>query len=100
MSDRLRHSLRLPLLPAGGGLVILLLSMVLLLGGQLWLSYRDQIRTAEISAHNLAAIFEARFEAALRRIDADLIILAREIPESALHPAAVAHFAPEVSASL
>ena len=100
MSDRLRHSLRLPLLPAGGGLVILLLSMVLLLGGQLWLSYRDQIRTAEISAHNLAAIFEARFEAALRRIDADLIILAGEIPASALHPAAVAHFAPEVSASL
>ena len=33
MSDRFRHSLRFPLLPAGGGLVILLLSMVLLLGG-------------------------------------------------------------------
>ena len=61
-----------------------LLAVLLLLIGQLWLSYRDHVRTAEISTHNIAAIFEARLEATLRRTDADLRGLLSEIPLSAL----------------
>jgi hypothetical protein len=76
---------RLPGVLLGVALLILLL----LLAYQLWLSYRDQVKTAEISTHNFAAIFEARLDATLRRTDADLKALALEIPTTALDPKAV-----------
>ena len=77
-----------------------MLSMLLLLGGQLWLSYRDQVATAEIATYNLAAIFEARFEARLRQIDADLVALVREVPIAAMRNEVVGRYAQQVDAML
>ncbi|WP_153111115.1 ATP-binding protein [Propionivibrio limicola] len=78
-------------------LSIVLLLLFALLGYQLWLSHEDQIRTAEISTRNLAAIFETRLEATLRRTDADLIALGLEIPPEALLKENVPLFQQEMS---
>ena len=77
-----------------------LLLLLLLLAFQLGLSYQDQMRSAEISTRNLAAIFDARLDAALRRTDADLQVLAREIPLAALRRKAVARYASKVNRDL
>lgn len=77
-----------------------LLLLLLLLAFQLGLSYRDQVRSAEISTRNLAAIFDARLDAALRRTDADLQALAGEIPHAALNRQTVAHYAKKLNAAL
>ena len=74
-----------------------MLAMLLLLGGQLWLSFRDKVKTAEISTHNIAAIFEARLDATLRHTDADLTVLTGEIPRAALNVGTVARHAREVN---
>ncbi len=81
-------------------LAVALLLLLFLLAFQLGLSYRDQVRSAEISTRNLAAIFEARLDAALRRTDADLQALAGEIPRAALHRAAVSRYAESVNPAL
>ena len=77
-----------------------LLVLLLLLAFQLGLSYQEQVRLAEVSTRNLAAILDARFEAALRRTDADLQALASEIPRAALSQQAVARYAKTVNADL
>lgn len=79
---------------AGAALVLLLLAF------QLGLSYEDKVSAAEISTRNLAAIFEARLEATLRRTDADLHALSNEIPLAALSQKAVPRYAQQVNASL
>ncbi len=84
----------------GGLLVVVLLVLLSLLVYQLWLSYRDQVRTAEISTRNLAEIFETRLDATLRRTDADLKALAIDIPFAALNQEAVLQYEQEVSVSL
>ena len=86
-------------MPSGllAGMLLVLLS---LLGYQLWLNYRDQVRTAEINTRNLAAIFEARLDATLRRTDADLKALASEIPVEALNQKNVALFEHELNTAL
>ncbi|MBS1230473.1 MAG: hypothetical protein H6R17_3750 [Proteobacteria bacterium] len=76
------------------------LVLLLLLAFQLGLSYLDQIRSAEVSTRNLAAILDARLEATLRRTDADLQALAREIPVAALNQKAVARYAPRINPRL
>ena len=81
-------------------LAVVLLILVLLLAYQLWLSYRDQVKTAEINTSNFAAIFEARLDATLRRTDADLKALSIDIPLAALDLKAVPFYAREVNASL
>lgn len=86
--------------PPGLLLTLSLLVLLLLLAYQLRLSYRDQVKTAEISSYNLAAIFEARLDATLRRTDADLQIMAIEIPFASLNRSAVSHFEREVRANL
>jgi PAS domain S-box-containing protein len=91
-----RLSGRLP----GGVLLVALMILLLLLACQLWLSYRDQIRTAETGMHNFAAIFEARLDATLRRNDADLETLSHDIPIAAVRRSAVASYAAEVNARL
>jgi PAS domain S-box-containing protein len=84
----------------GGLLSIALLVLLLLLAYQLLLSYRDKVRTAELSTRNYAAIFEARLDATLRRTDADLKALASEIPVAALNQSAVPRFAQDLNANL
>jgi PAS domain S-box-containing protein len=81
---------------AGAVLALLLV----LLGFQLWLSYANRVATAEVSARNFASIFEARFEATLRRTDADLRALTMEIPLAALRTGGGRRHAPGVEASL
>ena len=77
-----------------------LLLLLLLLAFQLGLSYQDQVRSAEISTRNLAAIFNARLDATLRRTDADLQALASEFPAAALSQKGVARYTKAVSANL
>ena len=84
----------------GALLAAALLVLLLLLGFQLWLSRADQVSAAENSARNIAAIFEARLEATLRRTDADLRALAGEIPPGALNRAAAPRYAREINARL
>ena len=67
---------------------------------QLGLSYQDQVRSAEVSTRNLAAIFDARLDATLRRTDADLQALVSELPAAALSRQAVARYAKTVNADL
>ena len=75
------------------GLVVTgMLILLLLVVAQLWVSYQDQVKTAEISTRNLAAIFEARLDATLRRTDADLQTLAASIPREAMSQSAVPLF--------
>lgn len=82
-------------------LMIVALSVLLsLLAYQLWLSYREQVRTAEISSRNLASIFETRLDATLRRTDADLKALSIEIPLVSLNQKAVPFFERSVNAAL
>ena len=64
---------------AGSVLALLLLPVF-----QLWLSYQEQLRSAEVSTRNLAAILDSRLDATLRRTDADLQALVSEIPRAAL----------------
>lgn len=81
-------------------LALVLLTLLLLLGGQLWISYRDQVKTAEISTRNIASIFDVRLEATLRRTDADLLAIAANVPPDALNQNAVARYAAEINSDL
>ena len=87
---------KLPITMVALGLLIL----VALLGQQLWISYRDQIATSEVTTRNLAAIFETRLDATLRRTDADLQTLAAIIPPEAMTQEALPRFAKEINANL
>ena len=74
--------------------------LLLLLSYQLWLSYDNQVKAAEVSTRNLASIFETRLDVTLHRTDADLVALAREIPGAALEQKNVPYFAQEINARL
>ena len=97
MSDSASAVRRFPTRSLLGGALLLLL---LLPAYQLGLSYQDQMRSAEISTRNLAAIFDARLNAALRRTDADLLALASEIPRAALSRKTAARYAKKVNGDL
>ncbi len=99
MNDRARIKEMRSRLPSS--LMIVALSVLLsLLAYQLWLSYREQVRSAEISSRNLASIFETRLDATLRRTDADLKALSIEIPLVALNQKAVPFYERSVNAAL
>ena len=68
----------------GALLAAALCILLLLLSYQLWLSYDNQVKAAEVSTRNLASIFETRLDVTLHRTDADLVALAGEIPAAAL----------------
>ena len=88
----------------GRSLLVLLggavLVVMLLLSYQMWLSYRDQVANAETASRNYAAIFEARLDATLRRVDADLKSLTREVPVAALNRQAVPRYAQALNGRL
>ncbi len=84
----------------GGLLLVALLLLLMLLAYQLWLSYQDKIRTAEITTRNYAEIFDARLQATLLRTDTELKLLAEEIPLTALRQKAVPYFQREVNSHL
>lgn len=74
--------------------------LILLASYQLWLSYDNQVRAAEVSTRNLAAVFETRLDMTLRRTDADLLALAKDIPVAALSKNNVPLYAREINAKL
>ena len=74
--------------------------LVLLLSYLLWLSYRDQVRAAEVSTRNLASIFETRLDVTLHRIDADLKVFCNEIPSAALSQKTVPFYEREINTAL
>jgi diguanylate cyclase (GGDEF)-like protein/PAS domain S-box-containing protein len=53
-----------------------------------WSEYRDVRTEAELTARNYADLIDARFDATLRRIDADLTRLAERVPAEWLSPQA------------
>ncbi len=81
-------------------LAVALVILTALLTYQLWLSYYDQVRAAEVSTRNLASIFETRLDMILHRTDADLVALAKDIPVAALEQKSVPIYAREINAKL
>ena len=69
------------------GLLLVLLIAVIGLTALFWKNRADQLRQAEINGANLVWVLESRLDAALRRVDADLLRLAAELTSSDLTPA-------------
>ena len=83
MSERARiREMRSPIPSVLLGVALVILTA--LLTYQLWLSYDNQVRAAEVSTRNLASIFETRLDMTLHRTDADLVAFAKDIPVAAL----------------
>ena len=61
-------------------LVLLVVGGFLLLAYLVWSAYQDTAAEAELTAKNYAELVNARFEASLRRVDADLAQFAERIP--------------------
>jgi len=77
-----------------------MLAVPLLLAWQLGISYRNQVKTAEINAHNIASILDARLDVTLRHINADLKSIVTDIPLEALSQKAVPRFSREINSNL
>ena len=75
-------------------------SALALLGYLIWSSHEEEIRAAETTTRNYAAVIEAQLDAALRRADADLRTLQATIPRAALELHAVPRFAATLNAGL
>lgn len=81
-------------------LLAVLVALFVLLTYQLWLGYRDQLRTAETSARNLVALFDTRLEATLQNADANLLGLIQETPLAALNPQSAYLYREAINAKL
>jgi len=77
-----------------------MLAVLLLLGCQIWLSYREDIREARTKTRNYVSILEARLDATLRRSDAILQGLALTLPKESLSQQAVPRYAARLNAEL
>ena len=80
--------------------VIAVLGVIALMSYLIWGSYREAILTAETTSRNYAAIIEARLDATLRRADAHLQELVRDVPIAALSKQAVPRYAGEIDGGL
>ncbi|MEQ1772153.1 MAG: PAS domain S-box protein [Burkholderiales bacterium] len=69
-----------------------LLAVVALLGYLIWSGYRTAIQAAETTTRSYASILEARFDATLRRADAELQKLVRTMPVAALSRGAASRY--------
>jgi len=81
-------------------LSIVALTVMPLVAYLIWTGYQQEMRDAETTTRNYAAILEARLEATLRRADADLLDLVRRIPVAALSQQAVPRYARALNAGL
>lgn len=77
-----------------------MLAVLLLLGCQIWLSYREDIHEAETKTRNYVAILETRLDATLRRADAILQGLVLSLPQDALDQRAVPRYSARLNAEL
>ncbi len=69
-------------------MVVLVVGAFLLLAYNLWATYQEMRAEAEFTARSYAELIEARLDATLRRVDADLNRLAARVPGDLLVPAA------------
>ena len=99
MTERARVKEMRSRLP-GALLAVVLLILLMLLGNLLWLSYRDQVTSAEARTGNQATIFATRFADSLQRIDGDLKVLARIIAPAALRAETAAFYEHDINAML
>ncbi len=76
------------------------LAVAMLLGYLIWSGYREAIQSAETTSRNYAATIEARLDATLRRADAHLSELTRNLPVAALSKQAMPRHARELDAGL
>jgi len=76
------------------------LATLVLLGYLIWSGREEAISAARTTTRNYAAILEARLDATLRRIDADLLEQADLLPAAALREQAVPRYARELNAIL
>jgi PAS domain S-box-containing protein len=75
-------------------------AVMMLLGYQLWSSYQESLSRAGTKTRDYAAIIEARLDATLRRADAHLQELARDLPVAALNKPAVPRYAGAIDSAL
>lgn len=68
-------------------MVVLVVGIFLLLAYNFWATYRETRAEAEFTARSQAELIEARLDATLRRVDADLNRLAARVPGELLGPA-------------
>ena len=71
-----------------------------LVGYLIWSDYGQAIHAAETRTRDYAAILEARLEATLRRADAILVELTRDLPIAALSKQQEALYAPDLNSRL
>lgn len=71
-----------------------------LAGFWIWSSYEQEIRSAEKTSQNYAAIIERDFSATLSRIDTHILEFSRSIPDAALDKTAASEFADTLDAAL
>ena len=76
------------------------LATLAILGYLIWSDYRQEIGSAQARTRDYAAVLEARFDATLRRADAALRILARNLNPAALSKSAVSVQANAINADL
>lgn len=88
---------RIRLLAALGIAALVVMSLLAYL---IWSGRENEIRAAETTTRNYAAIIETRLDATLRRIDAELQDQAHGIPSAAMNPHAVPRYAKTLNAEL
>jgi signal transduction histidine kinase/DNA-binding response OmpR family regulator/HPt (histidine-containing phosphotransfer) domain-containing protein len=82
------------------GFAIGILAVMLLLGAQIYASYDESIRLAETTSRNYAAMVETRLDAAFRRAETHVRVLADSLPREAMEPANSRRFAESTSRRL
>lgn len=83
-----------------GALAAIVFSGLLLMGYMLWAAYDDAWADARRTAANEAELIDARLESTLRRVDADLVLLAERTPQAALSKQAAPVFRMSVEKEL
>ncbi len=93
-----------PKLPIGRqlqiALVVLAVGGLVLLAHVLWSGYREVWHEAQASARSHAELIEARLDATLRRLDAELLELSGRIPREALRQESVPQFRERIERDL
>lgn len=84
----------------GALLAAVLLLIVFLLGYLLLSGYREQIQKAEIGTRDVAMLLQTQLYETLRRTDADLAVLAAELPTEALDTKVVGRFQQDIGKRL
>ena len=82
------------------GFGALALTTLAILGYLIWSDYLQEIRSAQTSTRDYAAILETRLDATLRRANANLLVLSRSLPVAALSKQAVPAYAGAINAEL